>query len=76
MEELAHLLLGLEVLLTRIDHAIRVGELCARRKREQDVVRVVVLLLEEMDVVRRDYADAELLPERDDGVRNVALAGV
>ena len=76
VEELAHLLLGLEILLARVDHAIRVGELRARRECEQNVVRVVVLLLEEVDVVRRYDTDAELLAERHDGVRDVALAGV
>ena len=39
-------------------------------------MRVVVLLLEEVDVVRRYDADTELLSERDDGVCDVTLAGV
>ena len=76
VEKLSHLLFGLEVLLTRVNHTVRVGELRARREREKDIVRVVVLLLEEVDVVRRNDADAELLSERDYGVCNVALAGV
>ena len=75
-EEGAHLLLGLEVLLARVDHPLRVGKLRARRKRKQDVVRVVVLLFEEVDVVCRDDAYAELPAERKDGIRHIALAGV
>ncbi len=72
-EERAHLLFRLEVLLARVDHALLVGHLLARREREQDVVRVVVLGVEEVDVVRGDDADVELLPEREHALDDLEL---
>ena len=62
-EERRHLVRRLEIFLARVDHALGVAHLRASRERQQHVVRIVVLLVQEMDVVRRDYADAEFLSE-------------
>ena len=73
-EEGAHLLLGLEVFLAGVDHALLVGHLLARRKREEDVMRIVVRRVEEVDVVRGDDADVELLPELEHALDDLDLA--
>ena len=62
-EEPAHVLLGLEPLLAGVDHALRVAHLRAGRERQKDVVGVVVVLVEEVDVVGGNDADAELPAE-------------
>ena len=75
-EDAAHVLLGLEPFLARIHEALLVAHLRARREREKDVVRVVVLLVEEVDVVRGDDADAELFAELEHPLDDLELAGV
>ena len=60
-EKLPHLILGLEILLTRIDEALLIGHLGAGRKREQHIMRIVVILVKEVHVVRRYNPYIELL---------------
>ena len=65
-EERCHFVAALEPLLPRVAQALRVGFERLRGKAEQDVVRLGVLLEEEVRVVRRDDLDAEPGSEGED----------
>ena len=56
-EDRGHLGGGLEPLLLRIEHALRVVEILSRREADQAVVRLGVVLVDEVHVVRADRAD-------------------
>ena len=61
-EDRRHLVGRLEPLLARVDEARAVRELFLRRKAEENVVRVVVVRVEEVHVVRGDDGDVQPRP--------------
>ena len=65
-EERRHLVAVLEPLLARVAEALEVRLERLRREAEQDVVRLGVLLQEEVRVVGGDDLDPELRAERED----------
>ena len=73
-EKSAHIVRRLEPLLAGVDHALRIGKLRAGGKREENVMRVVIFLLEEVDVVRGHHADVELLSKLQDSLHHTHLA--
>ena len=73
-EKPTHVLLALEPLFARVDHSLRVAHLRARRKREQHVMGIVVVLFEKVDVVRRDHADIEFFAELEHSLYDLDLA--
>ena len=63
-EDVSHLLFALEIeLVVRVSHAVFVFDLRARLDAEQDVMSLGVLLLDVVDVVRRDQRDTGLFAE-------------
>ena len=75
-EERGHLVRRLEPLLSRVDEAVFLGELLLRGEAEQHVVRIVVGRVEEVDVVRGDDLDVELLPQFEHALHDGGLARV
>jgi hypothetical protein len=65
-EPLAHLRAGLEVEAAVVVHAVLVLHVLADADAQQDVVRVVVALLEEVRVVGGDHGEAELGAQPED----------
>ena len=57
-EDRSHFGRRLEPLLLRVEHALRVVEVLARREADQTVVRLGILLVDEVYVVRADHAHA------------------
>ena len=76
VEKLLHLLGRAHVELPfGIAHARRIMDALARLNREQDVVRLRVLLMHIVDVVRRHESDAELLRQLDDACKRCLFIG-
>ena len=57
-EDRSHFGRRLEPLLLRVEHALRIVEVLARREADQAVVRLGILLVDEVYVVRADHAHA------------------
>ena len=75
-EERGHLVRRLEPLLSRVDEAVFLRQLFLRGETEQHVVRVVIGRVEEVDVVRGDDLDVELLPQFEHALHDGGLARV
>ena len=73
-EKPAHILLALEPLFARVDHSLRVAHLRACRKREQYVMRIVILFIKKVNIVRRDYTDIELFAKLEHTLYDLYLA--
>ena len=62
-EELVHLAPRLHPLLLAVAHALGVIEVLARAEADEAIMRLGILLVEEMDIVGRDDLHPMLLPE-------------
>ena len=62
-EELVHLAPRLHPLLLAVAHALGVIEVLARAEADKTIVRLGVLLVEEVDIIGRDDLHPMLLPE-------------
>ena len=72
-EECLHILRRLEPLLPRVNHPSRIRQLASRRKREKDIVGVIVILIQEMDIIRRNDANIEFLAKFQHPLHDLAL---